>query len=80
MTIKEMNDVLKEMKKVCAFKDGESDICVRTANDPQMFSDNAISVKTKIGEINVDLYWRDNSGVKKFKNSYGVEYIDERDK
>ncbi len=60
MTIKEMNDILKEMKKVCAYKDGESDICVRTANDPQMFGNNSISLRTKIGEINVDLFWQDN--------------------
>lgn len=60
MTIKEMNDILKEMKKVCAYKDGESDICVRTANDPHMLSNNSISLKTKIGEINVNLYWQDN--------------------
>lgn len=74
MTIKEMNDILKEMKKVCAYKDGESDICVRTANDPQMLSNNSILLKTKIGEINVDLFWQDNKAFdycsKEFKSEH----------
>ena len=58
MTIKEMNDAIKKMRKVCDFKDGETDIAVRSSkSEPAFVDSDAIRVETVIDGINVEMYW-----------------------